>query len=200
MNSIQIVDRQSGKIVEAELVCDLTYDELKAVQAVYASARNDLSTNSAQQGYPVPQHNDWDWSAKGLNAESGSCRFFGIRYEGMMDGLIMLNMEPTPSRRKDHGNQPVLYVEFIETAPWNQAAYAGKSARFSGVGTQLIRIAIQVSLEAGCAGRIALHSLPQSEGFYQPHFRDLGIDPTEDLRYFEMDEIQARKLLEGEKA
>jgi len=112
---------------------------------------------------------------------------------------MMLNMKPAPSRRKDCLDHPVLYIEFIETAPWNQATYAGKSTRFGGVGTQLIRVAIQGSLDAGYAGRIALHSLPQSEGFYRPHFRDLGIDPAEGLRYFEMDEKQARKLQEGEK-
>jgi hypothetical protein len=53
-------------------------------------------------------------------------------------------------------------------------------------------------MEAGCEGRIGLHSLLEAEGFYRPSFQDLGFDPAEDLRYFEMNEEQAQRLLRGE--
>jgi hypothetical protein len=54
----------------------------------------------------------------------------------------------------------------IESAPWNLKGYVGAGARFGGVGISLIRAAIAVSLEEEFRGRIALHSLPQSEPFY----------------------------------
>ncbi|SIT53919.1 conserved hypothetical protein [Mesorhizobium prunaredense] len=53
----------------------------------------------------------------------------------------------------------------------------------------MIRAAIEVSQEEGFRGRIGLHSLPQSAGFYERAcgMSDLGIDGTkENLRYFEM--------------
>jgi hypothetical protein len=73
--------------------------------------------------------------------------------------------------------KPVLYVKYIESAPWNLRGYAGAGARFGGIGISLIRAAIAVSLEEEFRGRIALHSLPQSEPFYGRFMEDLGIDP-----------------------
>jgi hypothetical protein len=70
-----------------------------------------------------------------------------------------------------------LYVKYIESAPWNLRGYAGAGARFGGIGISLIRAAIAVSLEEEFRGRIALHSLPQSEPFYGRFMEDLGIDP-----------------------
>jgi hypothetical protein len=44
----------------------------------------------------------------------------------------------------------------------------------------------------GFKGRIGLHSLPQSEPWYQKiGFTDVGPDPTKKMRYFEMTEVQA---------
>jgi hypothetical protein len=65
-------------------------------------------------------------------------------------------------------------------------------------GISLIRAAIAVSLEEEFRGRIALHSLPQSEPFYGRFMEDLGIDPNvEKLRYFEMSEERALKFVKG---
>jgi len=62
----------------------------------------------------------------------------------------------------------------------------------------LIRAAVAVSVEEEFRGRIALHSLPQSEPFYGRFMEDLGIDPdVEELRYFEMSEERALKFMIG---
>ena len=61
-----------------------------------------------------------------------------------------------------------------------------------------MRAAIAVSLEEEFRGRIALHSLPQSEPFYARFMEDLGIDlDVEKLRYFEMSEERAVKFMKG---
>ena len=74
----------------------------------------------------------------------------------------------------------------------------GTEARFGGIGISPIRAAIAVSVEEEFRGRIALHSLPQSEPFYGRFMEDLGIDPVvEELRYFEMSEERALKFMRG---
>ena len=85
----------------------------------------------------------------------------------------------------------------IESAPWNLAGLV-ENPRFSGVGVALMQAAIQVSADEGFAGRIALHSLPQSQPFYRRYMNDLGIDSThaEQLCYFEMTEEQATDFVE----
>lgn len=92
--------------------------------------------------------------------------------------------------------KPLLYVEYIESAPWNLAGLV-ETPRFSGDGVALIQTAIQVIANEGFAGRIALHSLPQSQPFYQRYMRDLGIDgdQMEKLCYFEMTEDQANQFV-----
>ena len=91
-----------------------------------------------------------------------------------------------------------MYVKYIETAPWNLREYLGEEARFAGVGTSLIIAAIEVSVEEEFRGRIALHSLPQSERFYEKFMENLGIDKdVEGLRYFELTEERAREFMKG---
>jgi len=92
----------------------------------------------------------------------------------------------------------MVYFKYIETAPWNLKDYVDDKAKFAGVGTSLIVAAIEVSIEEGFEGRIALHSLPQSEQFYSRFMEDLGIDKkVEGLRYFELSEEQADKFIKG---
>ena len=56
-----------------------------------------------------------------------------------------------------------------------------------GVGTALLAESVLISYEHGMEGRIGLHSLPQSETFYQHRgMTELGTDPMYyPLRYFE---------------
>ena len=111
----------------------------------------------------------------------------------------MVSTLGAPGRSASHKGKPVLYVKYIETAPWNLREYVGDAARFGGVGTSLIVAAIELSAEEEFRGRIALHSLPQSEQFYAKFMDDLGIDDdVEGLRYFEMTEEQAIRFMKGE--
>ncbi len=58
----------------------------------------------------------------------------------------------------------------------------------------------QVSRDEGCEGRIGLHALTQSEGFYRScRMTDLGIDEDHEdrLRYCEMTKKAADRFLEG---
>ncbi len=102
------------------------------------------------------------------------------------------------SRLQLHAGKPAVYIEYIESTPWNLGDLVEKP-RFSGVGIALLERAIQMSAEEGFAGRIALHSLPQSRPFYRRFMHDFGIDTAhvENLCYFEMSEDQAKEFING---
>ncbi|WP_157368959.1 hypothetical protein [Zavarzinella formosa] len=111
--------------------------------------------------------------------------------EGQPQGLMAVKTFPEPSKI---GASGVLYVDYLETAPWN----LGASARFAGIGTLLIAEAVFISLGRGLGGRVGLHSLPQAEPFYTNRCRmtSLGPDPGYyDLAYFEYTEQQAADFL-----
>jgi len=149
-------------------------------------------------GVPAPEHDHWNWDERSHDLKFTAYRCLGIQYEGDVQGLMMISMLAIQGRAKAHGAKPVLYIKYIESAPWNLKAYAGEEARFGGVGVSLIRAAIAVSVEEEFRGRVALHSLPQSEAFYTKLMEDLGIDHNmEGLRYFEMTEEQAHKFMKG---
>ena len=79
-------------------------------------------------------------------------------------------------------------MEFVENAPWNRPELFDPP-RYRGVGSILIRAAVALSEDLEFHGRIGLHSLPQSNGFYANTcgMTDLGVAPDyEGLRYLEM--------------
>ncbi len=83
--------------------------------------------------------------------------------------------------------QPIVYVDYLEAAPWNTREYTS-SPRYRGIGTRLLQAAILLSREKGFQGRAGLHALPQSEHFYAGAcgMLNLGADANyQGLAYFE---------------
>ena len=96
-------------------------------------------------------------------------------------------------------NVPIVYVDFIETAPWNwDIAPLNKVGKYRGAGVQLMGLAVRWSLALGYGGRIGLHALTQAKTFYEKrcgmdHF---GPDATyHHLSYFELTEANAKLFL-----
>jgi hypothetical protein len=97
----------------------------------------------------------------------------------------------------DDGNQ-VLYVEYLENAPWNIKGNAAGVPEYLGVGNLLIAESVDISLSRGLNGRIGLHSLPLAEPFYRDRcqFSEFEPDVTESgLVYIEYSEQQAMSHL-----
>ena len=118
---------------------------------------------------------------------------FALRCEGKLQGLMQLNTARYRSRVPEQAGKDLVYVDYVETAPWNRKAIVAQP-RFGSVGTIMIRAAIEVSRDQEFRGRIGLHSLPSAEQFYANAcgMTDLGLDGTyEGLRYFEMTSAQA---------
>ena len=109
-----------------------------------------------------------------------------------MQGL-MLTASHYLARLPAQEDEPLIYIEYISTAPWNLASVTGEP-QYAGIGRAVFEAAITESRQQGWLGRIGLHSLPQSEAFYSKvcGMTDMGIDSQyEALRYFEMTPDQA---------
>ena len=89
---------------------------------------------------------------------------------------------------------PLVYVHFLEVAPWNKPTASGR--RFKGLGPIMLRIACELSDQAGYGGRVGLHSLAAAENFYRRiGFRGLDCPNEYNELYFELDEFGAEALL-----
>ena len=73
-------------------------------------------------------------------------------------------------RLPEQEGQALIYVDYIEVAPWNLKTLMlglGEGPRFNAIGSRLIEAAVRRSVEEECKGRIGLHSLPITEQFYR---------------------------------
>lgn len=92
---------------------------------------------------------------------------------------------------------PVLYVDFIEVAPWNSRDLTD-TPRLGGAGTQLVTEAVAMSIDLGWNGRVGLSALQQAKGFYTRlgmTVVDEGDPDYGELASFEFDEQAVRMLL-----
>jgi len=138
----------------------------------------------------------WKWAEKAravvklLQYET-----FAIECDGRTQGLMIVNLMKFAQIVEQIGRD-LVYIELLATAPWNRPKVEA-SPRYKGVGRILIGTAISLSHNMGFNGRIALHSLTDSENWYRDEagFTDLGFDNKKMMRYFEMTEAQATAFL-----
>lgn len=96
-------------------------------------------------------------------------KFYGLAHEGKLQGIMKVETVAHSCRLPEQQGKPLVYIDYIESAPWNikkLMAALGQPQRFSAVGTRLFEAAVLQSQEEGFRGRLGLHSLPGSEGFY----------------------------------
>ena len=96
--------------------------------------------------------------------------------------------------RCDAGHrQPLVYVNFLEVAPWNRQHVP---SRLPALGPILLRLACDLSVQRGYRGRLGLHSVADAEDFYRRlGFRSLDCPSEYNELYFELDESGAKALL-----
>lgn len=186
VSKVFLRDGTSGELVEAEL-----YD---AIQPKHL----DDHENHWKSNIPIEEeHSHWDWRVK-FSSIASQLRFqsFALECCGMTQGLMIVNTIKH-CRLESQKNKHLVYVEYLEVAPWNRSKVLVPT--FRGIGTVLIAAAIRLSIEEGNRGRIGLHSLPQADRFYRTKcgMTDLGPDASygSQLRYFEMTEPQAASFL-----
>jgi hypothetical protein len=188
--------------VKAELRQPISDADLLDWQQTWIPEVANVVQKLRAQGMPRanwPQSWHWNWAAKvhsiqGLLGQDT----FSLRAEGRLQGLMQLNLTKS-SRIENQKGKPLVYVEYLETAPWNRPS-PFQGPLLSGVGSVFVATAINRSIEEEFKGRVGLHALPQSENFYRDKcgMTDLGNDPNyQNLRYFETTPEQAVAFLGG---
>ena len=195
---IVLVDVSTGASVSAELFDRITQANLDDWVREWRPAMTGLVADLRAAGAntsSLPQTAHWDWEQKVRRVEGLlAFRNFAVVAEGKTQGLMRVELNQT-GRVSAQAGKPLVYIEYLEVAPWNRGDVSGQ--RFRGVGSALVSAAVELSLIEGFAGRVALHSLPQAEGYYRDvcGMTDLGLDPSYDnLRYFEMTAEQAAEF------
>lgn len=186
-------------LVPAALTRNFTHARLTEIEAAWAPARRELADALRRAGATL-ENRHWNWTNKVDRVERGELVLHAIECEGEIQGLMATQARPRAAILTT--GHLVVYVDYLEAAPWNQHA-PDHPARFGGVGKILMGDAIYLSLERGLRGRVGLHSLTQAEGFYQRACRlaHTGRDPNyHDLVYFEYTEEVAAEWLANERA
>lgn len=188
---VYLRDGQSGQLVEASLFDELTAGHLALWERDWVPAMKAHVARHPPGGKPEDSH--WNWRRKS-QAFGGLLGYqsFALACGGELQGLMMTN-NLTSGRLREQFGKPLIYVEFVATAPWNRPGVENPP-RFRGAGQVFILAAIETSRGAGFKGRLGLHSLPKAEPFYEQRcgFTRLGPDSShENLTYFEMTKTQA---------
>lgn len=189
--------RASGQYVPATLIDGVSKAEVEGAEKVWRpfiqKAIKLMETENRPRGLR-PQHAHWDWRKKHQLAEGLLVyQTLGIECDGEMQGLILLKTAGKMSRIANQKSNGLVYVSFIETAPWNSPIIV-QEPRYSQVGTVLLAAAIDISVDLGFKGRVGLHALPQAESWYATHCEMTNFGPDADyhnLTYFEMTSEQA---------
>src|SRR5947209_6921117 len=167
--TITIIDRSTNQPVEAVLETDLDGVRLVDAEIEWAPERLRALRRLMTQGtpgQPVPEHVHWNWAVKGLKTQQLlAYSSLGIEREGKFQGLMMVCLTGHLARLDPDKGKPLVYVEFVETAPWNAKEFTA-TPTYKGVGVRLMQAAVRLSVDEGFAGRVGLHSLPQSKPFY----------------------------------
>ena len=203
VSTIYLLDVATDREVEAELRDAIEQAQLDDWLTQWRPALFDVLRELARRGVPQrgwPQSWHWEWDRKvarvhGLLGFHG----FSVVAQGVTQGLAQVDLTRS-GREPGQAGKPIVYLEYLEVAPWNRPDL-GNAPRLRGVGTTLLSAAVALAFDEGFKGRIGLHSLPQADSFYRGHcgMTDLGPDPAyQDLRYFEMTAEQAQTFLKKE--
>ena len=193
--------RASGQYVPATLIDGVSKEEVDGAEKIWRpiiiAAVTQMETEKRPREHR-PQHAHWDWRKKHeAVADILAYQMLGVECEGEMQGLMLLKTAGKFSRLESQKSKGLVYVSFVEAAPWNSPLIVPEP-RYSQVGTVLLATSIHISIDLGFKGRIGLHALPQAESWYATccEMTDLGSDQDyRNLRYFEMSPEQATSFL-----
>jgi len=196
---ILLKSETSGDYVDAQLIERIDSSYAWAVDDIWqeyiAVAQSEAQKNGSPDAFS--EHGHWNWHAK-VSASSHllSCPTLAVECDGQTQGLMLLITDGHFSYLPAQIGKPLVYVSYLATAPWNLPAVTASTV-YRGVGTVLIRAAILTSLDLGFKGRVGLHSLPQSEKFYDCHgFVCMGNDAEkQNLKYYELSPEGAAEFL-----
>ena len=201
---VELLDHQSGEFAAAELFDEVTINHFIETQREWRPVVTEAALHLAKAGSQpilIPRHFHWDWTKKEADLRILAISFYGISCGGKLQGLMKLLTVGHTCRLEEQAGKPLVYVDFLESAPWNikpLMSALGQPPRYGGIGTLLLEAAVQKSKEEGFKGRLGLHSLPTSEQFYLKAcgMTAVGRDPAkQNLLWFEFTPEQADRLV-----
>lgn len=193
---------KSGSAVDAELWDCITEKQLMDWEVEWMPALHNAVKRLHQAGVEKrywPQSRHWNWRQKAavmqnLLANPG----FSVMCGGMTQGMMFVDLAAHRCELPEQAGKHLVYVDFLENAPWNRKELLFDPPSYRGVGSLLMRAAIELSKAEGFKGRLGLHALPQAEKWYAGScgMTDMGVDKNKDgLRYFEMTVAQAEAFI-----
>lgn len=198
-SNICLYHNELGEYVDAILHERIDMAYAQQVDQSWSTFHKAMEAHANVNGQPVPrlEHAHWEWQKKvAVSAHLLSCPTLAIECHGEPQGLMLLQTDGFFAQITGDEGKPLVYVTFLASAPWNLSAIVSQP-KYKGVGTVLLGAAIQTSLDLGFKGRVGLHSLPQSESYYQCNkFECFGQDADkQDLKYYELSSKQAVEFL-----
>jgi GNAT superfamily N-acetyltransferase len=208
----KLKEQGSDKRVDAMLDDQLRLDDLFDAEAQWCLERVNVLRSLANAGVhnpdDWPESVHWSWAYKASKChparldDLGDARLFGIEVKGQWQSLLFGLCEGHTTKLGKK-NRPLVYVDFIEVAPWNwDIALLGRTGKYRGAGVQLMEFAVRWSLSLGYDGRVGLHALKRAESFYEGRcqMQRLGADAGyHNLCYFELTEANAKTFLRSKR-
>jgi hypothetical protein len=187
--AVTLTERATAAVVDAVLDTDVPLVRLVDVEVAWSPVRLEAIRRflAAGRSGSFPESCHWNWARKSLTFDETRHAVFSIETADEVQGLMWLWVRDYTARLAPDAGLPLVYVDYLEAAPWNAREYVA-TPRLKGIGTRLLEAAVLRSQYETFGGRVGLHALPQSEAFYAGAcgMCSLGPDPTyHDLRYFE---------------
>lgn len=204
---VEIRLRATGEFVPATLYDEMAAADLLVVDGEWRSERSIVMQELLAARVPRnkwPQSLHWDWVKKAPMLEELGTMCFGIVCDSQWQGVMLAKASSLHVARlaADKGKE-LLYVDFLEIAPWNwPIPEINRAGKYGAIGPVLFWKAVKLSEEEGFHGRVGLHALPQSEVFYTEvcKMTPIGRDASkQNLLYFELSRDEAQRILQGDR-
>lgn len=197
-----IIDSVAGDPVEVELHDKLAADVLLDVEDQWAASRQELRGKLKALGVGFedwPESLHWDWGRKGVRlalADVEDFRVMGIRRQTTWEAMIVTLCKNHFAFLAPDDGKPLVYVDYVEVAPWNWTVENIQERKFKSCGPVLLRAAVEQSYAKAWEGRVGLHALPQAASFYSVQgFQFVRNDPNkQNLPYYELSAAAANKF------
>jgi hypothetical protein len=118
---VKLIDGRAARrpLVTAEVYRDYPLAELEVIEGRWAEAREQAAAEGSVAGLAPLEHTHWDWRNKADSVEAGYHMLVAAECRGEAQGIMAVLRNPRPARL---GDGHVIYVDYLESAPWNLKA------------------------------------------------------------------------------
>jgi hypothetical protein len=182
-----------GWDITASFECDKYWGEsnLELFEYINQQQYGEAELNEVLESIQTEDHH-WEWFKKSISSTSSEYEWFYLYAEGLPQAAC-LTYHPKASAL---GASNIFYIEFLAVAPWNRVCKI-RNRKFFGVGSIVFKAALKFSVNhLGLSPGVSLHSLSQASGYYSKLKMVNVVEKNkESMLYFELPEIEAKKLL-----